>query len=286
MNCRSVKGDGVRCLFCKGDAATSRSEEHVIPAALGNTKLVLAPGLVCDSCNQYFAVKIEKPLMEQGRFRDLRSRQGLRSRRGRPLPHRVDLDGCAFPVQALLAETACIIWPERVSDIPALHRSLEETPDRSFTFRDEPSVDVRLLSRLLAKAALEHMAHESHGVPGWERYAWGDEFNGLRDWAREGRGPTWPISQRRLYDEQLQFIRADGDLRQTIWEAQFYKIEPDGHYWVAALFGVEYAINIYMPEIANFRAWLRAAEGLSPLYAFRQGADQGVPRGFTGQAQT
>lgn len=54
----------MNCLFCKRDSSTSRSVEHVIPESLGNKEYVLPRGMVCDKCNQYFAIKIEKPLLE------------------------------------------------------------------------------------------------------------------------------------------------------------------------------------------------------------------------------
>ncbi|WP_395445858.1 HNH endonuclease [Caulobacter sp. UC70_42] len=72
----------MRCLFCKADSSRSRSVEHAIPEALGNRSFVLPAGVVCDGCNNYFAVKVEGPLLKTGSLRQLRARQGVPTKRG------------------------------------------------------------------------------------------------------------------------------------------------------------------------------------------------------------
>ncbi|GMQ79286.1 MAG: hypothetical protein BMS9Abin02_1861 [Anaerolineae bacterium] len=71
------------CIFCKADSAATRSVEHIIPESLGNTDHVLPVGVVCDGCNQYFARKVERPLLESGMFRLLRADRRVPSKRGR-----------------------------------------------------------------------------------------------------------------------------------------------------------------------------------------------------------
>jgi len=39
-----------KCIFC-GQAGPFSSEEHIVPHSLGNDILILAPGWICDSCN-------------------------------------------------------------------------------------------------------------------------------------------------------------------------------------------------------------------------------------------
>src|SRR5229473_3930495 len=72
----------MRCIFCKGDSTQSRSVEHIIPEALGNIEHVLPRGVVCDGCNNYFARKVEGPLLETPWFRHVRSRQWIGNKRG------------------------------------------------------------------------------------------------------------------------------------------------------------------------------------------------------------
>ncbi len=59
----------MNCIFRKGDSGGSRSVEHVIPESLGNTEHILNPGIVCDQCNNYFASKVEGPLLSDPYFR-------------------------------------------------------------------------------------------------------------------------------------------------------------------------------------------------------------------------
>jgi hypothetical protein len=54
----------MRCIFCKNDSSNSKSVEHIIPESLGNTTRTLPKGVVCDTCNNYFARKVEKPFLE------------------------------------------------------------------------------------------------------------------------------------------------------------------------------------------------------------------------------
>jgi len=272
------------CLFCKATGAVSRSEEHVLPVSLGNSRLVLPPGVVCDACNSYFSVKVEKPLVEAGRLRDLRARQDLRSRRGRPLARRALLSGSGLSASFLVADDQIVFWADRQADQDRFWTQIDSDPTATLLPIERSDLDPLRMSRLLAKGALEHLALKTHNVEGWETYAWNPEFDALRQWARGGVAGVWPFHERRLYDEHTPFVRADGDLRQTIWEAELWQIAPGLHYWVVCLFGVEYAINFRDRETRSYRDWLRAYEGLSPLYAHRQPADQGIPRGFSGRA--
>ncbi|MGL6633608.1 HNH endonuclease [Aeromonas veronii] len=73
----------MRCVFCKNDSSRSKSVEHIIPESLGNSKLTLPKGVVCDSCNNYFATHIEKKVLESGEFSYLRFNQELKTREGR-----------------------------------------------------------------------------------------------------------------------------------------------------------------------------------------------------------
>ena len=65
------------CVKCA--STQSRSVEHIISEALGNIEHVLPPGVVCDTCNNYFARKVEGPLLETHWFRHARSRRALRT---------------------------------------------------------------------------------------------------------------------------------------------------------------------------------------------------------------
>jgi hypothetical protein len=72
----------MRCIFCKSDASSSTSREHIIPESLWNTKQVLPAGVVCDKCNNYFSREVEKPFLQSPAISALRFHEALPSKRG------------------------------------------------------------------------------------------------------------------------------------------------------------------------------------------------------------
>lgn len=73
----------MRCIFCKQPSDNSKSVEHIIPESLGNADHILARGIVCDKCNNYFAIKIEQPLLELPYFVSVRHRNDIENKKGR-----------------------------------------------------------------------------------------------------------------------------------------------------------------------------------------------------------
>ena len=80
-----------KCPFCNDDlifesrdtnvVINTTSEEHIIPKSLGNDEIVLEKGIICDKCNNYFALNIEKPFLEMEPIRLLRSYHLVESRK-------------------------------------------------------------------------------------------------------------------------------------------------------------------------------------------------------------
>jgi hypothetical protein len=63
----------MNCIFCKEVSDTSFSVEHIIPESLGNKSHILENGIVCDKCNNYFARKIEKEVLELPYYKKLKA---------------------------------------------------------------------------------------------------------------------------------------------------------------------------------------------------------------------
>jgi hypothetical protein len=60
-----------RCIWCLEEppSATFKSESHVLPECVGNEQQqVLPPGVVCDSCNQFFGRRVEPALIDDPIF--------------------------------------------------------------------------------------------------------------------------------------------------------------------------------------------------------------------------
>jgi len=126
-----------------------------------------------------------------------------------------------------------------------------------------------LMSRLLAKIALEFLTARCIQREGWDEFIIDNlEFDLIRNHARRGAPREWPYSHRTLYDERFCF---DEDTAvQRVWEWTTFVARQDGvlHevYSVLCLFGEEYAINYAGPDIEGYKLWLLSNGAASPLY--------------------
>ncbi len=143
----------MRCIFCKNTSAESKSVEHIIPESLGNTAHTLPPGIVCDKCNQYFALKVEKPVLDSSVFRSLRSTMDVPNKKRRiPVPpneNKMELPEYRLTarllgkigLEALASRTKSIAgWEEEIIDKPELDAVRDFTrfdrgPDWPFVYR-------------------------------------------------------------------------------------------------------------------------------------------------------
>lgn len=72
-----------RCIFCKSSSNSFTATEHIIPQSLGNIDHTLPKGVVCDKCNNYFAIKIESKVLNSGYLRNVRSWMSVPSKKGK-----------------------------------------------------------------------------------------------------------------------------------------------------------------------------------------------------------
>jgi hypothetical protein len=127
--------------------------EHIVPESLGNVEHVLPVGTVCDCCNQYFARKVERQLLESPMFRLLRANMAVPNKRGR-IPTWLPADGAGRPdyrqMGRFLAKVGLEVlafkilsvsgWNDELVDQPALDElrrfaRYNEGPDWPFTVR-------------------------------------------------------------------------------------------------------------------------------------------------------
>ena len=120
---------------------------------MGNTEHVLPVGVVCDSCNQYFARKVERQLLEAPMFLLLRASMSVPSKRGRiPLWNpqdgvakaeyrqmgrflaKVGLEVLAFKTQSVPNWNAELVDQPELDELRRFAR-YNEGPDWSFTTR-------------------------------------------------------------------------------------------------------------------------------------------------------
>jgi hypothetical protein len=263
----------MRCIFCCQNSERSRSCEHIVPESLGNTKNVLPPGIVCDTCNNYFAVKVEGPLLSSGFFRHLRFRQMVPSKKGR-VPVVEDLlsgDGIPLGMAANHRTGMRHLYPLDDADGTRLIESVF-TSDPFWIVGPIPvPPEHYLFGRFLAKVGLEVLTQRAMLAPGWEEaVVFRKELDEVRNFARYGKGPrVWPYHERRIYDEDCKFIpRGGGPPEQVIYEFTPLYTPTQELYAIIAIFGVEYTINLGGPEIDGYERWLVENNYISPLYPF------------------
>jgi hypothetical protein len=200
----------MRCVFCKRDSSTSASREHIIPESLGNTLQVLPPGVVCDACNNYFSREVEKPFLESDVVRSLRFEQALISKRGK-IP---TLAGIITPALAPAVMTRHATGPFLASvAVPeAALPDIARMPVGQIVFSAPPGhPSGAVVSRLLAKIAVEVMASRLLRVPGGTEYLVSEsQLDPIRNHARRGDTPNWPYHVRSIYHRNKKWTEKSG----------------------------------------------------------------------------
>lgn len=259
------------CIFCKEDSSASVSVEHIIPESLGNKEHILPRGIVCDKCNNYFARKIEKPLLDSDFFRHARVWNFLPNKKGRvPV---IDNAFLLYPGEIRLElsrdkEGEFCVYPKDEDSEARFIEYLQTHERGSFVFPVAPPVDSHLVSRFLAKVGLEVMAHKVMKVTGWEvDITFNQQLDEIRHFARYGdRNKKWPYYERRLYEENHRFSDEINVDYEILHEFNTLYTEQEELYVVIVILGIEYTINMGGPEIDGFEKWLTENEHCSPLY--------------------
>jgi hypothetical protein len=130
-----------------------------------------------------------------------------------------------------------------------------------------PAPDERVLSRFMAKVALEAMAARVVGHDGGQDYLCDEhQLDDLRDHARYGRISRWPVHTRHIYAADAKTVLPGGESEQVIHESDFLATSWGEWFFVLAIFGMELAINLGGPDIDGYERWLRENGEASPLY--------------------
>ncbi len=255
----------MRCIFCKCDTSSSSSREHIIPESLWNVSHVLPRGIVCDKCNNYFSREVEKPFLESPAILTLRFHEALPSKRGKIPP----LAGFLRPnIPAVIYRhtkgqfVGTVSIPEEF--VPTF---MQNSGGELILPAVGPPPEGSVLSRFLAKAAVEAMAQRLLEVPVmFEQWLNDSQIDTIRNHARRGEITYWPVHVRRIYDADARVIYGQPQLLQTVHEYDILQTERLEYYFVLALFGIEMTINVGGPIIEGYLEWLQKHENMSPLY--------------------
>lgn len=260
----------MNCIFCKASTIDSSSVEHIIPESLGNKGKILEKGIVCDICNNYFAIKIEKPLLDLEYFKCLRARNEIESKKGTIPIENVLFEGSNSYSEIRRPHNSTTL-DVTINDLSFFHQIMAgKIKKLTYSVQLTPPLDNYFISRFLAKVAVEVIAQRlCVSKEGLEYLVNETQFDEIREFARYGkRHKTWPYNIRRIYEENKIF-KSEKDLdklQDRLFEYDIMVTSESEYYLILILKGIEYAINIGGPEIIGYHKWLLENENKSPLY--------------------
>jgi len=222
------------CIWCrKRSPDVEFDESHVLPECVGNRQQVLASGIVCKPCNQYFGAKIEPVLLADPAFHAIAVFLQL-----------VDPDDMNVFRDRMFDATHPAIG--KVNRNLGLNADIKEQTvgiNVSYTVSGrlektyEPR-DLALLSRAVHKIAFESFVWQIF-VKGMDNSpnVFSDCFNPVRDWTRWGQphGSVRPV------------LRRPNPAISTNWNVQAWRF--DQHFGVQLNFFADwYAVSLTSPK--------------------------------------
>nr|WP_299415543.1 HNH endonuclease [uncultured Emticicia sp.] len=221
------------CIFCKKDSSNSNSVEHIVPESLGNKSHILQKGVVCDECNNYFSLKIEKPVLEQEFFKNLRHRNKISSKKGR-IP-----EGKVI-VPYFLSEGS-VKFHKNNTIISLDSNAFQAIVDGKISklivpYNTTPLEKDRTLSRFLGKMALEALFDRISDAKNSRIFFINNsDFDPLRDYVRYNKGKQiWNYSIRKVYEEDEQF-QYNLEILDMIFEYDFLLTEYQEVYFIIVI---------------------------------------------------
>lgn len=278
----------MRCIFCKTKSENSKSVEHIVPESLGNVKHILKPGIVCDKCNNYFARKLEKPLLESQYFLYSRFENVVPNKKRRiPIVNGFHPRSRSIVDVEVTAEGMRIIVNK--ADVPQFLRTSEKGGSLYVPHPEKPEENSIILSRFLGKVAIEALAQRALSIPNAIDVDIIDnqQLDELREYVRWGnKNIVWPYHQREIYPHDAMFYSHHDDEHYDIPHEYTLLYTDEGElYFVLAIFGIEYTINMGGLEIERYHKWIKNNAGKSPLYmdgmqySFTRGTFSNVKKG-------
>ncbi len=266
----------MKCIFCKSDTSTSKSVEHIIPESLGNKKNILPKGVVCDNCNNYFGKKIEKYVLEMPYFKSLRGRLKIENKKGK-IP-RVS----GFTINKDFIEIDFLKYGDnRIEVIYKDDQSLMSLLSSNKLYVPlipEPPLNNVHVSKFIGLIAFEALAQRVSLIEDWQNdFVDNSSLDELRNFVRFGKGYSiWPYHIRRIDGEnQIKYCKVSNKYLETLNEYDFLipdisTIEGETHkvdnlYFVMAIMGIEYTINLTNAGLNRYFTWLSENQNRSIL---------------------
>ena len=259
----------MRCIFCKQDSSGSRSIEHIMPESIGSRRRVLPKGIVCDDCNNYFARKVEQPILNHSWMRNLRAWHQVPTKKGNYPSLLGNIAGSDIRVNMRRgADGGLLLSTEKESEAAALNHVIKHGFETPLLFTIEDDVPQREMSRFLCKMALETSAEIFiRDAKALDRVVDEPFYDNVRNFARYGTGPkTWPFSQRRVFPEDTLMRHPETNEWVTAgFGCTLFMTRRYETFFAFLMYGVEFVVNVGGPSIKGYEEWLKDHDGISPL---------------------
>jgi hypothetical protein len=241
-----------------------------MPESIGSRKRVLPPGVVCDKCNNYFARKVEHPVLNHSWMRNLRAWHQVPNKKGKSPSLLGHIAGTEIAVGMRRGPDGGIqLTPERLSDAGMVTQVIGDGFERPviFTIADDDPPQVEM-SRFLCKMALEAVAELFVSGPGGvARLVDEPYFDNIRTYARYGvTFKDWPFSQRRIYP--IDTLMRHPDTNEWVQAGFGCGLFMNGRletFFAFVMYGVEFVVNVGGPSIQGYKEWLRENNDISPI---------------------
>jgi hypothetical protein len=164
-------------------------------------------GVVCDQCNNYFARKIEEPILSHPSMRNLRAWYQVPNKRGKYPSLKGHIAGTDITIGLRHdREGRFRVGTEKAGDAHHLQAAIEGGFERPLLFAIQMDPPKREMSRFLCKMALETEAETfSSQLGATDALVEEPFYDNARTYARYGTNfSAWPYLQRRIFPEQTQ----------------------------------------------------------------------------------
>jgi hypothetical protein len=240
-----------------------------MPESIGSKKRLLPRGVVCDKCNNYFARKVEQPILNHPWMRNIRAWEQIPNKKGTYQSMVGYIAGTEVAVNMRRSPSGGIqLDTEKRNDQKMLQRAISDNFERPLIFTIEDELPKREMSRFLCKMAYETFAELfCKSLQGTSHLINEPFLNNIRRYARYGDNfKEWPFSQRRIFPHDTlmqhpttnEWVHAGfgcglfmNKRRETLFGFIFY--------------GVEFVVNIGGPSVAGYHEWLNDHAGISPM---------------------
>ncbi|WP_017496418.1 hypothetical protein [Flavobacterium sp. WG21] len=210
--------------------------------------------------------KIEKPLLEKPYFLNVRNRNFIESKKNKiPIGEAIVFNPAVAKIHISHDKNSTSI----IFENEEIARSIMSHGSGSFIIpmNNEPEPNDLIMSRFLAKCALELLVSYVKGQQWIDEIINKKELDPLRNYARYGRGKFWIYNQRRIYNEEDRFTDHINhpEPYEILHEMEFSYLESKVMYFVLVIFGIEYVINLGRSELDMYYEWLKENKNVSPV---------------------